>query len=53
VKRAPDNVRYLEQFGRHILTRSFTACDPIPTSASLTVDRGSMGHDAACEGSVN
>jgi hypothetical protein len=27
--------------------------DPIRTSASLTVDRGSMSHDAACEGSVN
>jgi hypothetical protein len=27
--------------------------DPIPTSASLTVDRGSMSHDAASEGSVN
>src|SRR5260370_27305458 len=27
--------------------------DPTPTSASLTVDRGSMSHDAACEGSVN
>ena len=23
-----DNVRYLEQFGKHILTRSFTARDP-------------------------
>jgi superoxide dismutase len=27
--------------------------DPIRRSASLTVDRGSMSHDAACEGSVN
>jgi hypothetical protein len=27
--------------------------DPIRTSASLTVDRGSMSHEAACEGSVN
>src|ERR1700751_1434867 len=25
IKRAPDNVRYLGQFGEHILTRSFTA----------------------------
>src|ERR1700740_1409204 len=28
MKRAPDNVRYLDQFGEHILTRSFTARDP-------------------------
>ena len=28
MKRAPDNVRYLGQFGEHILTRSFTALDP-------------------------
>ena len=28
MKRAPDNVRYLGQFGEHILTRSFTARDP-------------------------
>src|SRR6516165_2630040 len=27
IKRAPDNVRYLGQFGEHILTRSFTARD--------------------------
>jgi hypothetical protein len=31
IKRAPDNVRYLGQFGEHILTRSFTARDPKPT----------------------
>ena len=31
IKRAPDNVRYLGQFGEHILTRSFTARDPTPT----------------------
>ena len=29
MKRAPDNVRYLEQFGKHILTRIFTARDPV------------------------
>jgi hypothetical protein len=28
MKRAPDNVRYLGQFGEDILTRSFTARDP-------------------------
>jgi hypothetical protein len=28
VKRAPDNVRYLGQFGEDILPRSFTARDP-------------------------
>jgi hypothetical protein len=28
VKRVPDNVRYLGQFGEHILTRRFTARDP-------------------------
>jgi hypothetical protein len=32
MKRAPDNVRYLGQFGEHILTRSFTARDPKATS---------------------
>jgi hypothetical protein len=32
IKRAPDNVRYLGQFGEHILTRSFTARDPKATS---------------------
>ena len=31
MKRAPDNVRYLGQFGEHILKRSFTARDPQPT----------------------
>jgi hypothetical protein len=34
MKRAPDNVRYLEQFGKHILTRSFTARDPNRTFRS-------------------
>jgi hypothetical protein len=29
----PDNVRYLGQFGEHILTRSFTARDPFRTSS--------------------
>jgi hypothetical protein len=38
IKRAPDNVRYLGQFGEHILTRSFTARDPMLTSHG-TVDR--------------
>ena len=28
IKRAPGNVRYLEQFGEHILTRNITARDP-------------------------
>jgi hypothetical protein len=32
MKRAPDNVRYLGQFGEDILTRSFTARDPKETS---------------------
>ena len=27
-KRAAENVRYLAQFGEHVLTRSFTAPDP-------------------------
>jgi len=27
----PDNVRYLGQFGEHILTESFTARDPKPS----------------------
>jgi hypothetical protein len=44
VKRAPDNVRYLEQFGKHILTRSFTARDPEQTSdlrsVELAYDKG-------------
>jgi hypothetical protein len=33
MKRAPDNVRYLGQFGEHILTRSFTDRDPEQSSA--------------------
>jgi hypothetical protein len=32
VKRGPGNVRYLGQFGKHILTRSFTARDPERTT---------------------
>ena len=36
MKRAPDNVRNPEQFGRHILTQSFTARDPTRTSTALT-----------------
>jgi transglutaminase-like putative cysteine protease len=39
VKRAPDNVRYLEQFGKHILTRSFTARDPKPTTDAPMVSQ--------------
>jgi hypothetical protein len=35
VKRGPDNVRYLEQFGRHMLARSFTARDPDHTLAAV------------------
>jgi hypothetical protein len=35
VKRAPVNVRYLWLFGEHILTRSFTARDPKPTSCAV------------------
>jgi hypothetical protein len=31
MKRSPDNVRYLGQFGEHILTQSFTALDPKET----------------------
>jgi Zn-dependent alcohol dehydrogenase len=38
MKRAPDNVRYLGQFGEDILTRSFTARDPKPTSDLRLVD---------------
>jgi hypothetical protein len=35
VKRAPDNVRYPQQFGKHILTQSFTARDPkLPFAAA-------------------
>ena len=36
IKRAPHNVRYLGQFGEHILTQSFTALDPgrVKTCAS-------------------
>jgi hypothetical protein len=44
---APDNVRYLGQFGEHILTESFTARDPLRrpsarfsklTALGMTVD---------------
>jgi hypothetical protein len=35
MKRAPDNVRYLGQFGEVILTRSFTARDPNRTQQKL------------------
>jgi hypothetical protein len=34
VKRAPVNVRYLWLFGEHILTRSFTARDPMRKKTS-------------------
>ena len=38
MKRAPDNVRYPEQFGRHILTQSFTARDPQETFNGTLID---------------
>src|SRR5215472_6713963 len=34
MKRTPDNVRYLGQFGEHILTRRFTACVESPGGIS-------------------
>jgi hypothetical protein len=40
IKRAPDNVRYLGQFGEHILTRSFTARDPKLTLAVGSANPG-------------
>jgi hypothetical protein len=45
IKRAPDNVRYLGQFGEHILTRSFTARDPKRKFCDLFRDRPKHSSD--------
>ena len=39
MKRGPGNVRYLGQFGEHILTRSFTTPDPNRKSPEIRTNR--------------